>query len=127
MNNNKKVLLVVEDEEPILRVLSEQLRSEGFEVLEAVNGEVGLKLALEKHPDFILVDLLMPKMGGLEMIEELREDPWGEKAPTAILTNLTGLEPVSEGLKLKTYDYLIKSDWSMENIIGYIKEKLGVK
>ncbi|MEN9560994.1 MAG: hypothetical protein RIQ56_267, partial [Candidatus Parcubacteria bacterium] len=89
MNEQKHVVLLVEDEEPMRLALAGALEQAGFEVLQGANGEEGLLLATTKHPEVILTDLKMPKMGGLEMIRELRKDEWGKGAEVIILTNIS--------------------------------------
>ena len=78
----KKILMVevVEDDEPLLSVLSERFREEGYNVINAITGEEGLKLALKNKPDLILLDIVMPKMDGIAMLKKLRKDPWGKNA-----------------------------------------------
>ena len=68
----KKVVLVIEDDPPLREALYDKLTREGFSVFLAKNGEEGLALALREHPDLVLLDLLMPKMGGIEMARRLR-------------------------------------------------------
>ncbi|HRZ30507.1 MAG TPA: response regulator [Candidatus Paceibacterota bacterium] len=127
---NKKILiLVVEDEEIQARVLTEKLVEEGFNVIQALDGQEGLALALAEHPDLILLDLVMPKMDGLTMLKKLREDSWGGKALVMILTNISDPAKVSEGLDANlggTYEYLIKTNWSLDDVVARIKQKLEI-
>ena len=77
MNENKTILIV--EDSPLLRaVVSDALTSEKFNVLEAPNGKIGLETALASHPDLIMLDVMMPVMGGVEALGLLRNDPWGE-------------------------------------------------
>ena len=96
--NKKIVLLIVEDEKILSDTLEEKLVSEGFEVLKAIDGEEGLKLALDSHPNLILLDLLMPKVDGITMLKKLRKDTWGERANVIILTNVESSDKISESL-----------------------------
>lgn len=123
---NKKILLVeiVEDEESLLNVLSEKFNSEGFRVLKAKNGEEGLKMALADHPDLILLDLLMPVMNGITMLKQLRLDPWGKNAKVIILTNLSDRAKVAEAGELESHEYLIKSDWKLDDVVAKVRERL---
>lgn len=125
---NKKIL-VVEDEPSLLGALNNKLIREGFFVLEARNGQVGLDLALKEKPDLILLDIIMPVMDGLTMLKKLREKKdgeWNKKVPVIILTNLSDDKNVMEAIKQESYDYLIKSDWSINEVIGKIKDKLKI-
>lgn len=121
-----KKILVIEDEAPLLQVLIDKITSEGFSVLGAKNGEEGLELALKEHPDLILLDIIMPVMDGMSMLYELRKDPWGNSVPVILLTNLSDAERVAEALRLKVYDFLVKSDWKLEDLVKKVKEKLGI-
>jgi DNA-binding response OmpR family regulator len=124
MSNQKKIL-IVEDEATLRHALRDELKREKFIVLEAVNGENGLALAKEEHPDLILTDIVMPKMDGLTMLEELRKDKWGKQAKIIILTVLNEDKKVIDALDKGVYDYLIKADWKMEEVIKKIKAKLN--
>lgn len=121
-----KKILVIEDEALLSQVLIDTLTSEGFSVLGAKNGEEGLMLALKEHPDLILLDIIMPVMDGMTMLYELRKDSWANSVPVILLTNLSDAERVAEALKLKVYDFLVKSDWRLEDLVKKIKEKLGI-
>lgn len=119
-----KKILVVEDEPSLSKALQNKLSQEGFEFAEAKNGQIGLEKAMQERPDLILLDIIMPVMDGLTMLNKLREDEWGKKVPVIILTNLSDDEKVMEAVKQGSYDYLIKSNWSISEVIGKIREKL---
>ena len=127
--HNKKILLIVEDEEILVKILSEKLISEGFQIICAKDGNEGLKIALEKHPDLILLDLLMPKCDGVTMLKELRNDAWGSRASVIVLTNVAtqgkimGIEKDSSS---DMFTFLVKTDWSLDNLIVKIKERLKI-
>lgn len=121
-----KKILVIEDEAPLSQVLIDKLTSVGFSVLGAKNGEEGLALALKEHPDLILLDIIMPVMDGMTMLYELRKDSWGNSVPVILLTNLSDAERVAEALKLKVYDFLVKSDWKLEDLVIKVKEKFSL-
>ncbi|MBI5798672.1 MAG: response regulator, partial [Candidatus Yonathbacteria bacterium] len=110
MTDQKKIILVVEDEEPMQLVLRDVLKVEGYTVLEAKNGIEGLDHALKKHPDLILLDILMPKMDGLEMLKKLREDAWGKNAPVIVLTNLSDNEDIAKAVEEDVFEYFVKTD-----------------
>ena len=122
---NKKKILIVEDETSLRNALSDKLRLEGFIVLEAKNGEEGLDVALRDHPDLILLDIIMPKMDGLTMLKKLREDVWGKNTKVILLTNLSDNEKVSEALLQGSYDYLVKSDWKIGDVVAKIRARLS--
>lgn len=124
---SKKQILIVEDDLPLLKMFSEKMRFEGFGVFEAKDGEEGLKLALKEHPDIISLDVHMPKMDGIAMLSKLREDKWGETAPVIIWSAYRDETKLAQAKALGVTDFLVKSDWALNDIVGKIKEKLGVK
>ena len=124
MENNKKIL-VVEDEISLRGALRNKLAREGFVVLEAKNGKEGLEMALSAHPDLILLDIVMPVMDGMTMLQKLREDAWGAEAKIFMLTNLSDTSKVADAIMQGSYDYLVKTDWTLEDIVARIGKKLG--
>ena len=120
-----KKILVIEDDQSLRKALSEKIVAEGYVFLEAKDGEAGLELALQHKPDLILLDIIMPKMDGITMLKKLREDEWGKSAPIIVLTNLDSVSNLAEVLNEDVHDYLIKADWSLEDIAKKIKAKLA--
>jgi len=125
-NTDKKVILIVEDEFTLKSILRDKLVSSGFTCLSAKDGVEGLTMAIKSHPDLILLDIIMPRMNGVEMLKKLREDKWGKNAVVLLLTNDTDPQNMSETLKINAADYLIKSDWGLEDIVNKIKIILGM-
>jgi DNA-binding response OmpR family regulator len=124
MNDQKKLILVVEDELAQREILNYRLKKEGYDVISVKDGEDGLKIALEKHPDLILLDIIMPKKNGLDMVNELRRDAWGKTAKVIILTNLSTPKDVQKALDEEVYEYLVKSDTKIETVVSKIEEFL---
>lgn len=122
MKNGKKIL-VVEDEQALAKALISKLESSGFEVSWAQNGEECLKIAFGEYPDLILLDIIMPKMDGMTALNKLRQDSWGKNVPVIMLTNLSGAEDVNMATQNGVFDYLIKSDWRLEDVVKKVKEK----
>lgn len=125
--NNDRLMLIVEDEKPLLKALTEKFAHQGFRVLTAENGEKGLSLALENHPEIILLDIVMPKMDGITVVKKLREDEKCKNIPVILLTNLYDNEKLAEAGKYGVFDYLIKSDWKLEDVVKKVKEKLNLE
>ena len=123
----KKTILVIEDEKNIRESIVDTLRLKDFLTLEASNGQEGVNLALEKHPDLILLDLLMPVMDGMTALKFIREDQWGKNVPVVILTNVSATEEsLVEGMvKYKPEFYLVKSDWKIHDVIDKIEKMLS--
>lgn len=122
--DNKKTILIVEDEKPLRSALASKLLHEGYSILEASDGKEGLKVALETHPDLILLDIILPVMDGITMLKELREDEWGKNSKIIILTNLADEAKMSDSFHNAVFDYLIKTDWRLEDLVEKIKQKL---
>lgn len=127
MAANKKIILVVEDEAPMLSVLIDALQNSGFATLKAKDGEEGLELSQYQHPDLILLDVLMPKMDGITMLKKLRETQWGKKIPVIILTNVSADTDatIQAIVDFQPAYYLIKSDVKLEDIVKKIQEVLS--
>ncbi len=123
MNNQKKIL-IVEDEMPLANAIKDKLSKEGFSCILAKNGEEGLEMALSEKPDLVLLDIIMPRMDGMTMLSELRKDKWGMEVPVILLTNLSESKKVDEATAHQVYDYLVKSDWKLEDVVEKVKEKL---
>jgi DNA-binding response OmpR family regulator len=121
---NIKKVLIVEDEEPLAKALSAGLSGNEFEVLTAPNGEEGLKVALAEKPSLILLDLFMPKMDGISMLKKLREDEWGNKVKVVILTNVEDRDKLAAAVENRVYDYLIKSNWNISDVLKKIRIEL---
>lgn len=118
----KKTVLIIEDEKNIREAIVDVLRLKNFITLEADNGKEGLELALTKHPNLILLDLLMPVMDGMTALKIIREDKWGANVPVVILTNVSATEEslVKDMVTYKPEYYLVKSDWKIHDVVDKI-------
>ena len=121
----KKKVLIVEDEVILLNALMKKFHKEGFLVMGEKNGKLGLVRALKDKPYLILLVIIMPVMDGMTMLAKLRRDGWGKNVPVIMLTNLNSSEDVTEAAKHGAYDYLVKSDWRLEDVIGKVNEALS--
>lgn len=120
----KKLILIVEDEKTLFNALDMKLESAGFRTLGARDGEECLAVATKEHPDLILMDIVMPKMDGMTALSKLREDEWGKDVPVIILTNLSSAEDISRATKKGVYDYLVKANWKLEDVVEKVKKTL---
>jgi DNA-binding response OmpR family regulator len=126
--NMKKTILIIEDELPMLKALSDKFTLEGFEILEAKDGAEGLKVAISKKPDLIILDIFMPVMDGKVMFEKLRADEWGQTVPVVILTNLNPDDKTLDKLmKNGPSYYFIKSKWKLEELVSKVKKELSAE
>lgn len=124
---DKAKVLVVEDEEILLTGLKEELESGGYEVEGAGDGVEGLEKVKSFKPDLILLDLLMPKMDGMEMLQKLKADSETRDVPVVILTNLSDYEKISEALSLGAMDYLVKANYKLEDLLDKVRTVLSRK
>ena len=117
----KKVILLVEDDEFLAELYATKLNLEGYEVLSAADGKKGLKLAQDKHPALVLLDIILPKLDGFEVLKGLKEDPTTKDIPVILLTNLSQKDEVKRGLDLGAADYLIKAHFMPSEVVKKIK------
>ncbi len=122
---DKKILLV-EDEQALVDIMAEKLRAEGFEVATAGDGEAGLKQALDWKPDVVLLDVMMPKMDGLTMLKELRKHDELHKIQIIMLTNVSDSDKVNEAMKYGVFDFLVKSNWEIDDLVKEVRAKVSV-
>jgi DNA-binding response OmpR family regulator len=122
----KKILLLIEDEKPLLKIMTHEFTKENFEVITAQDGVEGLQAALQNHPDLIVLDITMPVMDGLSMLEKLRQDTWGSNVPVMVLTNRDDSANISAMMNNKVMRYLIKEDNKLDEIAREIKAMLPV-
>lgn len=125
--SDKKTILIAEDEAPMLMALAKKFQDKGFIVIEAIDGQAALDKAMENKPDIILLDIIMPKMEGIEVMRRIREDKkWGSDVPIVMLTNLSDADNVAEASKYGVYDFLVKTDWRLDDIVDIVKQKLFI-
>ncbi|MBU0597617.1 response regulator [Patescibacteria group bacterium] len=125
-NNQKKLLLIIDDEEPICKAIADRLALEGFEVIKAFDGNTGLQIARDRHPSLIILDILMPKKHGIEMLRELRKDKWGEKVPVIIITNLPEGPEKRQAEDEGVREFIVKSDIKLEDLVKKVKQNLSL-
>jgi len=125
--NNQKTILIVEDDDSLLRVLVDKFELEKFKVLFASNGKHGLEMALKNEPDLILLDILMPYMDGMTMLGKMRErNVWGKLVPVILLTNVDpNSEIILQITKFTNVFYMMKSDVDIQKIVYKVKEVLS--
>lgn len=118
--------MVVEDELAYLNLLKSQLTEKGYTVVEAINGKKGLEKVNSEKPDLILLDIRMPVMDGMTMLDLLRKEEAGKKAKVIMLTNLEPDEKIVGGVVSdKPAYYFVKSDIQFNDLLKKIKELLA--
>ncbi len=120
-----KKILIVEDEEVLLKLLEQKLIKEGYQVKIARNGEEGLAELKDEKPDLILLDIMMPKMGGFEMMERINQDQSLRGIPVVIISNSGQPVELSRAKELGVKDWLIKTDFDPQEVIDKVKKQIG--
>lgn len=124
MKKDQKVILIIDDDDSYRQIFSGALREKGFSVFAAKNGKEGLLMALDKKPDLILLDLGLPDMDGLSLLDDIRKDEWGKGAKVFILTNASDHTKLSEAIQKESFVYLVKSDMSIPELVSKINQNL---
>jgi DNA-binding response OmpR family regulator len=120
-----KTVLIIEDDQIILEMYRDKFEVSNFGVITALNGKDGLAAAFAHHPDLVLLDLAMPKMDGMSVMQKLREDLWGAKVPVIILTNLNlDGKMLEEIITHKPTYSLMKTNTTPEEVLEKAKEIL---
>jgi DNA-binding response OmpR family regulator len=117
-----KKILLVEDESALQKTLGEVLGQEGYEIFSALNGEVGLRMAKDIKPDLILLDLILPKLHGFEVLKGLKGNEETKGIPVIVLTNLESMADIEKAIELGAKGYLVKAQYSLEEIVKKVKE-----
>lgn len=120
-----KTILVVEDDRFLSAMYADKLLLSGFQVVTAFDGEEGLTAAREHQPQAILLDILLPKLDGFEVLRRLRAEPQFKAVPVIVLTNLSQPEQVKRGLELGASDYLIKAHFVPAEVVAKLRVLLG--
>ncbi len=120
-----KKILFIEDESALQEAVGEFLRQKGYNVLKAMDGETGTRLAESEIPDLILLDLVLPKKEGFEVLKTLKDGDKTKDIPVIVLTNLEGVKDLDRAMASGATTYLIKTQYSLEEIFNKIKETIG--
>jgi len=121
-----KKILFIEDEMRLHKSFEEMFKTENFELISSYDGESGLRLAEETIPDLILLDLILPRKNGFEVLEEMKKNPRLSNIPVVVLSNLGGDQDIQRALSLGADVYLEKANYSLEDILEKIKEILKI-
>lgn len=120
----KKRILIIEDDRSLQNAMVEILTKEGYETTSAFDGQEGIEKAGSENPDLILLDIILPKKDGYEVLSEIKKGP-NENIPVLILTNLEEIDNVQKALDLGAKTFMVKSDFSLKDIIEKIKQNLS--
>lgn len=127
--NDKPTILLVEDDPFLSSILQLKLDKENFKTIRAADGEEALNLLTQQglKPDVILLDLILPKRNGFEVLETIRQDPVLEKLPVIIISNLGQLSDIDRGKALGVIDYFVKARLSVDELVNRVKEEMMKK
>ena len=117
-----KKILFVEDEQAIQKTFGEFLTASGYQVISALDGELGLSLAKKEKPDLILLDIILPKLHGLEVLNSLKKDNETKDIPVIILTNIEEAGDVEKAIELGATAYLVKTSYKLDELLLKVKE-----
>ncbi|MBU6414702.1 response regulator [Patescibacteria group bacterium] len=120
-----KKILFVEDEPDLQKTLGSVLENIGFEVVSAFDGEAAVTLAKQHLPDLILLDLILPKKDGFQVLEEIKKEESTKRIPVIILSNLESINEIERAIELGATTYLIKTNYRLDEVIDKIKNIIG--
>lgn len=123
----KKKILLVEDDATLAEVYQSRLELEGFEVEHVANGEIALASATKFKPDLILLDAMMPKINGFDVLDILRNTPETMNIRVIMLTALSQAKDKARAKSLGADDYLVKSQVVISDVVARVKHHLGVE
>ena len=121
MPKTKPKILLIEDDQFLSKILLVKLKRAGFDVFLAVDGEEGIKKAKEIKPNLILLNLILPKLNGFEVLSEIKKTPVLKKILVVVLSNLGQKSDVEKGLRMGAKDYLIETNLSLSEIVEKVK------
>ena len=118
-------ILVVDDESGARSAVTRLLKHEGYEVTGAENGRAALDALGVATPDLILLDLMMPELDGLEMLEILHQDPRWKALPVVVLTGIADVHTIRKAEQLGAREYLVKATFSLADMLGHVRKYTG--
>ena len=125
MSDNKTKILLIEDEEMLANMYEVKFKNEGFDLVKALDGEQGLEMAKTVSPDFILLDIIMPKMDGFSVLKALKEDATTKDVPVMLLTNLGQDEDIERCKSLGSVGYLVKANITPSEVVDAVKKEIA--
>jgi DNA-binding response OmpR family regulator len=125
MSKERKKILVVDDEAPIREIYNKEFSAAGFDVVLAADGEEGLLKAGEEMPNLILLDIMLPKMSGIDVLKSLKKNSLTKEIPVLLLTNLGEETIIKEGFSLGANGYLLKVSYTPAQVIEECRKFLS--
>ena len=118
-------ILVVEDDKFLRSLIVRQLKEEGFQVNEAIDGEDAIQKIIHDRPDLILLDIILPKKSGFSVLSDIKQDPNLSLIPVIIISQLGQPEDIEKGKTMGVQEYIIKANTSLKDIINLVKKFFG--
>jgi len=120
-----KTILIVEDELTMQRALKNKLEHAGYGIRVAIDGVEAIAEMQKGAPDLVLLDLIMPKLDGISVLRRMKSDEQLKNIPVVILTNLSSGDKVAEAMQLGTFDFLVKANYSLDDVLKKVRDRLG--
>lgn len=120
-----KKILIIEDEEIMINLLQRKLKEEGYDIALANNGKDGVEMMEKENPQLILLDIIMPKMGGLEVMEKMQESEKLKKIPVIIISNSGQPVEIDRARELGAKDWLVKTEFDPQEVVDKVKKQIG--
>ena len=127
MVNGNNEILVVEDDEDLLSLITKKLTVEGFKVMAAATGQQALDYLAKQKPALVLLDILLPDIDGLSILNEIATQPKTKDLPVIILSNVADQGSIEQASAIGQYEYLVKTKTDLNEVVKKIKEKLNIK
>ncbi len=124
---NSQTVMLIDDDNILRKMLKKELSKENLTIVEAKNGLEALDALKTVKPNLIVLDFVMPKMGGLEFIKKLRQNKNLIATPVILLTQIEYDEKIAEVMKMGACSFLVKSKWELSDVVKKIKEKLVLR
>ena len=125
MTTGRTKVAIIEDDMAIVQMYRTKFETEGYDVATAEDGAAGLELIESFQPDIILLDLMMPNMNGLDMLQRLRSQPNGREAKVVVLTNMGDTETATKVFKMAADDYIVKAEMTPKQVAERVKALLA--
>ena len=123
--DNKKKILIIEDDIFIRDIYQVKFSQEGFDVTVAEDGIIALEILKNMLPDIILLDIIMPRMNGIDVLKKIKDNDDLKNVPIIMLTNISEKEKINEGLEYGISDYLIKSHFTPSEVVAKVNTLLN--
>lgn len=121
----KGKILLVEDDTLLARMYQAKFTNEGYEVFIAGDGIQGLEIVKTQKPDFMILDMMMPKLSGLDLLSQVRQDPAIQNTPAIMLSNLSQPQEIEKAKALGIKEFLLKANYTPSQIVEKVKQYLG--